>query len=119
MIEALYITHWRDRPAATRLPVMDRRGLALCTLSAVLFGTTAVFVELADRAGVGMAALLAGRFTLATAALGGASAAALIVNGSRRGSRTVGGRRRAFALGAVLASVQTALLLVAILRLGP
>jgi drug/metabolite transporter (DMT)-like permease len=94
---------------------MDHRGLAFCVLSAVLFGTTAVFVDRADHAGVGLVALLAARFALATGVL----AVAAVATPGAAPVRPNAAGARAFLLGAGLASVQSTLLVVAILRLGP
>jgi drug/metabolite transporter (DMT)-like permease len=86
--------------------------VALCVASAVGFGTTGVFSVLADRAGVALTAMLALRFAVAAATLLPAVAAGA--------ARAPSPRRalRPYVVGVCLTSVQTALLLVAITRVG-
>src|SRR3954453_233324 len=54
---------------------VDLRGIALCVVSGIGFGTTGVLSALAHRAGVALLVLLALRFALASSMLAAASAA--------------------------------------------
>lgn len=88
------------------------RGVVLCVASAVGFGMTGLFSVLADRAGVAITAMLALRFAVATLTLLPAAAP-----GWRR-TPPLGQAARGYAVGALLTSVQTALLLISITRVG-